>query len=207
MNIIFATGNKGKMREVREILGSFSDNILSMKEAGLNPEIIEDGSTYEENAMIKAKAVSAAAAQAGIKDVLVLADDSGLEVAAMDNGPGIYSARFMGEDTPYDIKNAEIIKRVNESGNPDRSARFVCTIAAVFPDGTQKTVRGTVEGEIADKEYGTNGFGFDPIFFVPSLGCTTAQLDPMEKHKLSHRGKALRAMKAEIEKHENIGNK
>lgn len=204
MNVIFATGNKDKMFEIREILSGmdFIKSVQSMKEAGINVEIIEDGSTFEENALIKAKTVHDEALRMGMDSVLVLADDSGLCVEALNGEPGIYSARYMGEDTSYRIKNANIIERVNNSGSDNRKAQFVCCIAAVFPDGTSKVVRGVVEGEIADKEYGKNGFGFDPIFYVPSLGCTTAELEPSQKHEISHRGNALRLMKKVIAEYE-----
>lgn len=204
MNVIFATGNKDKMAELREIIEDLHvvDTIQSMKEAGLDPEIIEDGKTYEENAMIKATVVFEAAKEAGISDVLVLADDSGLSVECLNGEPGIYSARYMGKDTSYRIKNANLIERVNKEGNGNRKAQFVCAIAAVFPDGSKKVVRGVVDGEIADAEYGENGFGFDPIFYLPDRKLTTAQLDPKAKHEISHRGNALRLMKKEIEAYE-----
>jgi len=204
MNVIFATGNIEKMAELREIIEDLHvvDSIMSMKEAGLDPEIIEDGLTYEENAMIKAEVVYNAAKEAGIRDVLVLADDSGLSVECLNGEPGIYSARYLGKDTSYRIKNANIIDRVNKEGNGNRRAQFVCAIAAVFPDGSKKVVRGVVDGEIADREYGENGFGFDPIFYLPERGITTAQLEPKDKHAISHRGNALRLMKREIEAYE-----
>ncbi len=205
MNVIFATGNKDKMSEIREILDGMHviDTVQSMKEAGVDIDIEENGTTFEENAMIKARAVYDAAVAKGMKDVLVLADDSGLCVEALNGEPGIYSARYMGKDTSYRIKNANLIERVNKEGNGNRNAQFVCCIAAVFPDGTGKVVRGTVDGEIADKEYGENGFGFDPIFYVPRLGCTTAQLKPEEKHAISHRGNALRMMRKVIAEYES----
>ena len=204
MKVIFATGNKDKMVEIREILDGLGcvDEIVSMKEAGLNPDIIEDGSTFEENAMIKASVVYEAALQKGIDNVLVLADDSGLCVDALNGEPGIYSARYMGEDASYRDKNANIIDRVNKAGT-NRKAQFVCCIAAVFPNGTQNVVRGVVDGEIADREYGENGFGFDPIFLLPDRGLTTAQIPPEEKNAISHRGNALRLMKDEILKYED----
>lgn len=208
MNVIFATGNKDKMFEIREILEDLKvvDEIMSMKEAGIDLDIVEDGTTYEENAMIKAEAVYDAAIKAGIKDVLVLADDSGLSIDCLNGEPGIYSARYMGHDTSYKVKNANLIERVNNEGNGNRKAQFVCAIAAVFPDGSRKVVRGVVDGEIADKEYGSNGFGFDPIFYLPERGCTTAELEPKDKHAISHRGNALRLMKEEILKYENTNN-
>ena len=205
MKVIFATGNVDKMKEVREIIADMESihDVVSMKEAGLDPEIIEDGSTFEENALIKAKTVFIEAKKNGMEDILVLADDSGLCIDALNGEPGIYSARYMGKDTSYKEKNANLIQRVNEAGG-SRKAQFVCAIAAVFPDGEARVVRGVVEGEIADKEYGENGFGFDPIFYVPSLKKTTAQIPPKEKHAISHRGNALRLIRKEIEDYESL---
>ena len=143
--LIFATGNKGKMKEIREILGDLDYEILSMKEAGVDVDIVEDGTTFEENAIIKAKTVMEATGS------LVLADDSGLEVDYLNKEPGVYSARYMGENTSYRIKNQIILDRLH--GVPDivRSARFVCVIAAAFPDGRVETRRATIEGRIAQE--------------------------------------------------------
>ncbi len=190
--LIFATGNENKMKEIRMILGDLDYEILSMKEAGIDVDIVEDGKTFEENAMIKAKAISK------IANCLVLADDSGLEVDYMDKQPGIMSARWMGEDTSYRIKNQKIIDNLEGVPKEQRTARFVCAIAAAFPDGKVITKRGTIEGIIGYEERGENGFGYDPIFFVPEYGKTTAELSPEEKNKISHRGKALRMMKPEL---------
>lgn len=187
--IIFATSNAGKMKEIREILKDLDVEILSMKEAGIDADIVEYGKTFEENALIKARAIR------DITGCIVLADDSGLEVDALNKEPGIYSARYMGEDTSYDLKNANIIERLSGLTGSERSARFVCVIAAAFPDGTAETRRGTIEGQIADAPAGENGFGYDPIFYVPEYKCTTAQLAAEQKNEISHRGKALRAMK------------
>lgn len=187
--IIFATSNAGKMKEIREILKDLDAEILSMKEAGINADIVENGKTFEENALIKARAIR------NLADCIVLADDSGLEVDALNKEPGIYSARYMGEDTSYDLKNANIIERMFGLTGSERSARFVCVIAAAFPDGTEETRRATIEGQIADAPAGENGFGYDPIFYVPEYKCTTAQLAAEQKNEISHRGKALRAMK------------
>ena len=191
--LIFATGNEGKMKEIREILGDLDYEILSMKEAGVNVDIIEDGTTFEENAIIKAKTVMEATGS------IVLADDSGLEIDYLDKAPGIYSARFAGEDTSYDIKNRILLYRLEGVPDEERRARFVCAVAAVFPDGTVKVVRETIEGQIAHEIVGENGFGYDPIFYVPEYGCTTAEMTPELKNELSHRGKALRAMKKILE--------
>ncbi len=191
--LVFATGNMGKMREIREIMEGSGFEILSMKEAGACPDIIENGLSFEENAMIKARAVHEL-----LPDSIVLADDSGLEVDALGGEPGIYSARYLGENTPYSVKNKEIIKRLEGVPDEYRTARFVCAIAAVFPDGTEKCVRETVEGRIGYEERGEHGFGYDPIFYVPELGCTTGEIPELEKNKISHRGKALRKMRTEI---------
>ena len=192
--IVFATGNQGKMREIREILGDLGLEVCSMKEAGIRTDIAEDGKTYEENALIKARAV---AAQAG---ELVLADDSGLEIDWLGKEPGVYSARYLGEDTSYRIKNADLIRRLEGVPEEERTARFVCAIAAVLPDGRELTVRATIEGRIGYEEKGENGFGYDPIFYVPEMGKTTAELTEEEKNLVSHRGKALRLMKEELKK-------
>ena len=194
--IIFATGNAGKMREIREILSDFGLEILSMKEAGVAADMVEDGSTYEENALLKARAV---AKKTGEPDI-VLADDSGLEVDYLNKEPGIYSARYLGEDTPYTIKNHNLIERLNGVPAEKRTARFVCAIAAVLPDGRELTTRAAIEGRIDYEEKGQGGFGYDPIFYVPEFGKTTAELTEEEKNAVSHRGKALRAMKEELKK-------
>jgi len=187
--LIFATGNANKMIEIREILGTEDFEIASMKEAGVKADIVEDGTTFEENALIKARAVR------DLTGCIAMADDSGLEVDYLDKAPGIYSARFLGEDTSYDIKNAYIIDKVKDAKPEERTARFVCAIAVAFPDGSEKVVRGTIEGEVAHAPAGENGFGYDPIFYVPKFGKTTAELSPEEKNAISHRGQALRMMR------------
>lgn len=196
--MIFATGNMGKMKEIKAILGDIGEEILSMKEAGIDMDIVEDGSTFEENAIIKAKAVMERTGK------LALADDSGLEIDALNKEPGIYSARYMGEDTPYEIKNSNLIERMKGVKGKDRSARFVCVIAAAFPDGEIITTRGTIEGVIAEEPAGENGFGYDPIVYVPEYGMTTGQMDPDAKNAISHRGKALTAMKKILEERKII---
>lgn len=195
---MFATGNAGKVKEIRMIMADLGVEVLSMKEAGISIDIEEDGSTYEENALIKARAVAACT------DAIVMADDSGLEVDALNKEPGVLSARYMGEDTPYSIKNGEIIKRLTGVPDEERSARFVCAIAAVLPDGRELTTRATIEGRIGYEEKGANGFGYDPIFYVPEFGKTTAELTEEEKNKVSHRGKALELMKEELKKYEDF---
>lgn len=192
--MIFATGNENKMKEIREILGALPLEILSMKEAGVSADIVEDGKTFEENALIKARAICKLAGE------MVLADDSGLEIDYLNKEPGIYSARYMGEDMSYHIKNKSLIDRLEGVPDEKRTARFVCAIAAVFPDGKELVVRGTVEGIIGYEEKGENGFGYDPIFYLPERGCTTAELTPEEKNSISHRGNALRLMKELLER-------
>lgn len=193
MRIIFATGNAGKMKEVRMILEDLHAEILSMKEAGIDIPIEEDGLTFEENAVIKARAVHAC-----VPDTIVLADDSGLEVDYLDKQPGVYSARYMGEDTSYDIKNAAIIRKLEGAAENERTARFVSAIAAALPDGRVLTTEGVIEGVIAHEAAGEGGFGYDPIFYVPEFHATTAELTPEQKNAVSHRGKALRAMKNQL---------
>lgn len=192
--IIFATGNEGKMREIRKILGDMDVEICSMKEAGIQIDIVEDGQTFEDNAVIKAKAVAART------DAVVLADDSGLEIDYLNKEPGIYSARYMGEDTPYAVKNQNLIDRLDGVPDEKRTARFVCVIAAVLPDGEVITTQGVIEGRIGYEQKGSNGFGYDPIFYVPEYGCSTAELSEEQKNQISHRGKALEAMKLELKK-------
>ena len=190
--IVFATGNEGKMREIRAILADIGCEILSMKEAGIQADIVENGTTFEENAVIKAKAV------ASYTDAIVLADDSGLEIDYLNGEPGIYSARYLGEDTSYRVKNQNLIDRLQGVPDEKRTARFVCAIAAAFPDGTSVVARGTIEGRIGYEERGEGGFGYDPIFYVPEYGRSTAELSAEEKNEISHRGKALRRMKEEL---------
>jgi len=198
--IVFATGNAGKMREVKAILADLNMEVLSMKEAGAVATAEENGATFTENAIIKAKDIAAK-----VPDAIVMADDSGLEVDALNKEPGIYSARYLGEDTPYSIKNAVIIERLEGVAQEKRTARFVCAIAAVLPDGTVLTACETIEGYIGYEERGEGGFGYDPIFMVPELGKSTAELTAEEKNAISHRGKALKAVKAKLL--ENRGNK
>ena len=192
--IIFATGNQGKMREIRQILEGMDVEILSMKEAGIETDIVEDGADFTENAVIKAKAIAA------MTDHIVLADDSGLEIDYLNKEPGIYSARYLGEDTSYDIKNADLLRRMEGVEEKLRTARFVCAIAAIMPDGEVLTTLGTIEGHIGYEPKGENGFGYDPIFYLPEYGCTSAELTEEEKNAISHRGRALQAMRAELEK-------
>ena len=187
--IIFATGNEGKLREIRDIMSDMDVEIISMKEAGIKVDIDENGDTFEENALIKARAIAAHTNE------LVMADDSGLGVDYLNKEPGVYSARYLGEDTSYDIKNQAILDRMQGVPKEKRGARFVCAIAAVTPEGEELVVRETIEGYIGEQAAGTKGFGYDPIFYVEELGCSTAELPEEKKNEVSHRGKALRAMK------------
>lgn len=196
--IIFATGNEGKMREVRMILQDLGVEILSLKEAGIAADVEENGTTFEENAVIKATEIMKMCGE------IVLADDSGLEVDALNKEPGIYSARYMGHDTSYHIKNKSLIDRLEGKSGEERIARFVCVIAAAFPDGRVFTTRGTMEGQIGYEERGENGFGYDPIFYLPEYGCYSAELPLEEKNKLSHRGKALRLMKEKLKELQEV---
>ena len=197
MKLIMATGNQNKVREIREMLEGSPIEILSLKDAGITADIEENGATFEENAIIKAEAIRDLCGQ------MVLADDSGLMIDAMDGGPGVHSARFMGEDTSYDIKNAAILRELADVPEEKRGARFVCAMALAYPekDGIQpetKVFRGVFEGRIAFEAKGENGFGYDPIFYVPSRNMTSAELSPEEKNAMSHRGNALRQVVAEL---------
>ncbi len=193
MKIIFATGNQGKLREVRAIVADLGIEVESMKDAGIDVDIVEDGKTFAENALIKARTVCKACGE------VTMSDDSGLEIDALGGEPGIYSARYMGEDTSYHIKNMNLVERLEGVPDEKRTARFVCAIACVFPDGRELICRETFEGRIGYEEKGENGFGYDPIFYVPEKGCYSAELSPEEKNAISHRGKALRAMRAKLE--------
>ena len=190
--IIFATSNQGKMDEIKMIMKDCKVPIVSLKEAGINVDIVEDGKTFEENAIIKAKTIME------LTGCLTLADDSGLEVDYINKEPGVYSARYMGEDTPYSIKNQSIIDRLKDAKGKERSARFVCAIAACFPDGRTITTLGTIEGEIGYEEKGEYGFGYDPILYVPEYGKTTGEMLPEFKNEISHRGKALKMMSEKL---------
>lgn len=194
--IIFATSNEGKMKEIREILSDLKMEVLSLKDVGIDIDIEENGTTFEENAQIKVNAIKE------MVDCIVLADDSGLEVDYLNKEPGIYSARYMGENTSYTIKNNKILELLQGVPKDKRTARFVCAIAASLPGGKVLTTRGTIEGIIGDKIEGENGFGYDPIFYLPEYHCTTAELSMEMKNELSHRGKALQAMKELLRKEE-----
>ena len=192
--IILASNNKDKVKEVKEILKGY--NVISLKDAGINLDVEENGTTFEENALIKARAVCKLTGQ------LTMADDSGLEIDYLNKEPGVYSARYMGEDTSYDIKNQALIDRLSGVPDEERTARFVCAIAAAYPDGSSEVVRGTMEGRIGYEIAGENGFGYDPIFVLPQYGCTSAELSPEKKNALSHRGEGLRKMRLRLEARE-----
>ncbi len=193
--IVFATGNEGKMREIRDILADMETEVVSMKEVDICVDIEENGATFEENAVIKAQAIAA------MTNDIVLADDSGLEVDYLNKEPGIYSARYLGENTPYAIKNQAILERLEGVPKELRSARFVCAIAAVLPDKEVIVVRETIEGYIGFEVAGCHGFGYDPIFYTDELGCSTAEIPEEEKNRISHRGKALSAMREKLMEH------
>lgn len=239
LRIIFATANRNKLREIEDILKEFGVEVISMKDAGIDLDIEENGTTFMENAIIKAKAVAAAVATASeaasmlvtaeattaeattvkatmaeattaemasalitaeaMPATIVLADDSGLEIDYLNKEPGVYSSRYMGEDTSYRMKNQNLIDRLDGVPDERRTARFVCAIAAVLPDGRLITTQGVMEGRIAYEEKGENGFGYDPIFFLPGCGRTSAEIPAKMKNEISHRGQALRAMKKELE--------
>ena len=194
MKVIFATGNENKLREIRQITADMDIEIVSMKDAGYYSDVEETGTTFEENAYLKASAIAQKC------KLPTLADDSGLEIDYLGREPGIYSSRYMGEDTPYPVKNAELLRRMEGVPDEKRTARFVCAICYVRPDGSSETVRATMEGRVAYEQAGSNGFGYDPIFYLPERGCTSAELPPEEKNAISHRGKALRMMRDILEK-------
>jgi len=192
-NFIVATKNKDKAAEIQEILKDLPFRILTMTEAGIDDDIEENGATFEENALIKALAVYQKTGG------YVMADDSGLAIDALDGAPGIYSARFMGPDSTYEEKIQALWKLLRNIPLEKRTAHFICAIAVVRPDGSHFTVKESMDGILYDRIVGENGFGYDPVFFLPERGLTTAQLPPEEKNRISHRGKALRAMLAELQ--------
>jgi len=190
--IIFATKNQGKIAEIQEIMKELNLEILSLESAGIDTDIIENGSSFEENAIIKVKEIMK------LTNDIVMADDSGLEIDYLNGAPGVYSSRFEGENTPYDIKNNKILSMLEGVPDEKRTARFVCVIAAGFPNGEIITTKGTIEGRIGYEIKGENGFGYDPIFYVPEYNMTTAQMSPQLKNQISHRAKALNQMKAQL---------
>lgn len=187
--IIIATGNEGKLKEIKMMFSDMDMEIISLKEAGIEIEIDENGTSFEENAIIKAQTI------ANICNEIVLADDSGLVIDALGGEPGIYSARYLGEETSYIIKNSVLLNRMQGISGDDRAAHFVCAMAVAFPNGEVEVTKGIMDGMIAYEQKGENGFGYDPIFNLPEYGCTSAQLDSLQKNRISHRGKALEEMK------------
>ena len=190
--IIFATKNKGKIKEINAILADMDVNVISMEDAGITIDVVEDGTTFEENSMKKAVQIME------VSGKITLADDSGLEIDAMDKAPGVYSARFMGEDTPYPERFKAIFEKLEGVPEEKRTARFVSCIAAAFPDGRRLTSLDTVEGIIGYEVKGENGFGYDPVFYMKEYGKTTAEMSPDEKNAVSHRGKALKIFEEKV---------
>lgn len=195
--IILATNNKSKVKEISEMMLGSDITFVSLADAGINVEVEETGTTFEENALLKAREICKLSGKPTISD------DSGLEIDALDGAPGIYSSRFMGEDTSYDIKNNALIEKLENVADPDRTARFRCCMALVFPDGREFVTEGAMEGIIAREPKGINGFGYDPILFIPEYNRTSAELSSEEKNNISHRGEALRKMIEVIKKELN----
>jgi len=198
MKIIFATGNRNKLREIKGIMAGEDVEIVTASDEGIDVDPEETGDSFEENALIKARAVYALSDKTSI----VLADDSGLCIDALGGEKGelgIHSARFMGHDTSYDIKNREILMRMADVPDEKRTARFACAIAAIFPgDGREVVVRETMEGYVAHEIAGGNGFGYDPVFYLPEFGMNSAEISAESKNLISHRGKAMRHISAII---------
>ena len=203
--IIFATGNKGKIREIKEIVKD-SDHkdrieVLSMREADVEAEPDENGADFEDNALIKARAVYNLLQSRPVPEDtvrIVMSDDSGLVIDALGGAPGVHSARYMGYDTDYRLRMEHILELMKNIPEEQRSARFVAAVAAVLPDGQSRVVRGAMEGRIGHSIAGENGFGYDPFFYLPQYGMTSAEISPEEKNKISHRGQALRKMLTEL---------
>ncbi len=186
--LIAATKNRGKLEEIAQLLTHFPCEVVSMSEAGIHDDIEENGSTFEENALIKAMSVWKSTGET------VMADDSGLEVDCLGGAPGVYSARYAGEGATDADRNRKLLDAMKGVDTDKRTARFVCAIAVVFPDGSHLISKGTCEGIIAFEPAGNNGFGYDPLFYVPGFGMTIAQMDADMKNGISHRGNALRKM-------------
>lgn len=192
MKLVIATGNAHKLSEIRSYLGEEFE-IQGLKDIGFEGEIIEDGATFEENAAIKARAV------AEKTDLPVLADDSGLIVDALDGAPGIYSARFGGEDGNHALNNERLLKELAGVTEDARTARFVCVLAFLRPSGEVEYFTGQAEGRILETYSGSQGFGYDPLFFSYDLNKAFAEASESEKNKVSHRGRALLDFRARIE--------
>lgn len=186
MRIVIATGNQDKVREINELLSGSSFEAVSMKQAGISCDIVEDADSFKGNALIKATEVSK------YTDDYVLADDSGLCIDALDGAPGIYSSRFCGEDSTYEQKFKKIFEMLKDVPEEERTAHFTCAIAVVRPDKSSFTVEEYFNGILHETPAGSNGFGYDPIFYVPEYKMTSAEMSPELKNSMSHRGKALR---------------
>lgn len=195
MKIIAATTNKGKVREFQEILGKLGYQVVSMHDEGIDVEVEETGSTFAENALIKARAVSL------LCDSPVIADDSGLCVDALDGAPGIYSARFAGVEATDADRNIKLLEVMEQEEN--RKAHYVASIALIFPDGREIVTEGTVDGEILREEIGTGGFGYDPLFMCTEIGKCFGIATPEEKNAVSHRGRALAELFEILAREEN----
>lgn len=189
--LIIATHNEGKLREIRALLEQEPVQVLSLKDLGWQEEISETGDSFKANALIKARTVFQK------KGLPVLADDSGLSIKALGGAPGVLSARYLGEETAYEVKNQAILDLLARVPERDRGAVYDCAMAFVYPGRRgprEKTVRGRVRGRIAYSPAGEGGFGYDPIFYLPERACTMAQLPKEDKNAISHRGEALRAI-------------
>ncbi len=186
MKLIIASGNAGKIREIRAILGEKFDPILPMKEAGIDHETVEDGDTFLANARKKAREI------AEISGCAALADDSGLCVDALGGAPGVYSARFSGRHGDDEANNDLLLEKLR--GVKDRAAHYECAMVLVFPDGREISAVGRFDGVIAEERRGTGGFGYDPLFYLPEYGCTVGEMDPAVKNGISHRFKALKGV-------------
>lgn len=184
--VVLATGNKGKLAEFQRLLEGLDIQVHSMKEYPEIGEIVEDGDSFAANALIKARAVCKATGKPA------MADDSGLMVDALDGAPGIFSARFAGEQRSDADNNAKVLQLLEDVADANRTARFFCAIAIVLPNGDEYTVEGTCEGVILRALQGEGGFGYDPLFYVPDMGKTFAELSMEEKNRISHRGHANR---------------
>jgi len=186
MEIIFATKNQGKLREVKEILQGYT--VLGMEEVGVDIDVIEDGTTFEENALKKAVQIMEATGK------IVLSDDSGMEIDYLNNEPGVDSANYMGRETPYVQRNAVILDMLKGVPEDERGARYVAVIAAAFPDGNTITTKGIMHGRIGHEQRGENGFGYDPVFYPMGIEKSVAEMSQEDKNAISHRGIALREM-------------
>ena len=186
MKLIIASNNAHKLVEMKAILGEYFEEILSLKEAGIDHETVEDGTTFLENAEKKAREISE------ISGCCAIADDSGVCVDALDGAPGIYSARFCGHHGDDEANNRLLLEKLKNEEN--KKAHYTCAIVLVYPDGETISAEGYLHGEITENRAGKNGFGYDPYFYLPEYGCTTAELDPEVKNKISHRGNAIRAL-------------